>query len=271
MQNINSDSYIFFNKLIEDSIKIFCSHENIIGLILIGSFANNSMDVYSDIDLVVIVKQDGKAEIKKWENHFKKQKEIIVSQIMQQGNWLSTLKKVNNLIVKVDYDFFNYKELKIILKDSFDRGTGICDGKILFERDNIISEVFKNNSHEKLNQNPEVNINELIVHFYSAIRMYKRGEFFEACDIINQIRDPYLLSLINKRNDLPFENYRKLEQRYSEDIIEKLSATYSSLNMNQIKLSLKNIGYLIINELNTSGYKLTEKQKTLLSDLISRI
>lgn len=260
-----------FNKIINSSLETLSMKKNVLGVILIGSLARKTADEYSDIDLVVVVHNDINKEINYWESFFNDEKNIIVSQIMEHGNWLSTLVKTDDQIIKVDYDFVNYEELGESLKSSFDMGTGICDGNILFERDRLLSKIYNECSSQKVNRNPDININELIIHLYSAIRMYKRGELFEANDIINQIRDPFLLSLIGRRNNQPFENYRKLEKKYPNDITDKLRATYCKIDSIELEQALLALGLLIDAEVIHKGKVATIEQKEIINELLSTL
>jgi predicted nucleotidyltransferase len=236
------------------------------GLILTGSFAKDNQDIYSDIDFMIVVQEKSLADgFALWKSFLSCLNSVLVLDELAPLEWISSLETTSNGIFKIDYDFVTENKLQEMIETSFAAGTGLCHGKILFDKSGTVQKAydFVHPPDERL-QFSLVKINQFIITAWSAIRMLYRGELFEAYDIVNSMRNPHILSLLMQLHETPFENYRHFEEKINPEWKERIAGTICGVNGKELVGACLALISIFQDLWKESGNKITDQQKTVI-------
>ncbi len=197
-----------------------------IGLAVTGSLTKGTADQYSDLDFqVVIPSETSLAEARSW----------VIECVSSAGQLLASFPathlglpnllifflQVESQIVKVDVHLFPIDEFRTLPQPI-----------ILFDPENqfVGSPLRGESEASQLPFTP--NFSDLYQRFsgwtwYTYTKL-ARGECLEAVDSLDTMRSQALLPCLQFIEHLPFEGYRHLETRLSEDFLLALRQTYPS-------------------------------------------
>jgi hypothetical protein len=211
-----------------------------IGLAMTGSLTKGTADHYSDLDFeVVIPSETSLAEAKSW----------VIECVSSAGQLLASFPathlglpnllifflQVESQIVKVDVHVFPIDEFR-----SFPQPVILFDPEDQFAGSPLKGEP----EASQLAFTP--NFADLYQKFsgwtwYTYTKL-ARGEYLETVDALDVMRSQALLPCLQFIEHLPFEGYRRLETRLSEDFLLALRQTYpSQLQRDEILRALKDL------------------------------
>lgn len=215
----------------EKVVAIIQQDSGVIGLAVAGSWADDELDEYSDIDFVLVTKQKIGGD-----------KEKMLAYAQRFGDFISgfTGEHVgeprllvclyDNPLLHVDIKFVTLKEME----------TRVDNPVILFERNNQLTEVIKKTSPNW--PDPDFQwIEDRIwtwVHYIAA--KTGRGEYFEALNGIEFIRANVLSPLMQLKNKKKARGLRKVESKLSPADLENLKITVAQYNKASLLKALDN-------------------------------
>lgn len=200
----------------------------VLGLCVFGSLASGDADEYSDIDLGILVEHVQLDDVLSDSDLIAGVAPLLVrSSTLDNDNCVFALHEFGGRPIKVDYNYFDttssppwfLKNVRILYDPSGELSQFIalpCDERL---QSSIPSEYFW-------------------VALWSAIRMFRRGELLEACDILNHLRDPVVTQLLSVAYGVPFQNYRRFEQVYPPRIVEWMRRTVARPEPAELKTAL---------------------------------
>jgi len=194
---------------------------------LVGSLARGDADVNSDVDLLVLV-EGGRVEsvLTEAESITSLVAPVLASDCLPDSMCFSVLYEVLDRVVKVDYDFVDERECANLAAESRAIRHSLSQCRPIFDRRRDKTPLLSN--IETCASREESRIGTwFYIQAWSAIRMIRRGELLEAFDIVNHMRDPHVTRLVCNHASIPFENYRRMEQRLPEDLAAWLYRTTS--------------------------------------------
>lgn len=249
------------------------SHPEIDGLIFMGSYARQIQDKNSDVDLVIITRNDAFAEsVSDWKTYLSSLPSVIVMDEFESLAWVGTLETTSVGIVKIDYDLIATENINDEVQKAMITQTGLCHGKILFDRSGHLAQAYAFSKPSlDFHKYPVTTMDQFIITTWSLIRMLNRGEFFEAHDIMTAMRDPHILSLVMQLHDVPFENYRRIEGKINISWQQKIAHTICDPVPVKIAGScfeLIQLYKLLWEKLNK---KITDTQKSVLNVMIDEL
>ena len=256
--------------LLSRTTKEFESHPEIDGLIFMGSYAQQIQDKNSDVDLVIITRNESLAEsVSAWKTYLSSLPTVLVMDELESLAWVATLETTSVGLVKIDYDFISTENIKDEVQKSMVTQTGLCHGKILFDRSGHLAQAYAC-SKPSLNypKDPVTTMDQFIITAWSLIRMLDRGEVFEAYDIMIAMRDPHILSLVMQLHNVPFENYRRIEEKIDVPWQQKIAHTICDPVPDQIAgscIDLIELYKLLWEKLDS---QITETQKAVLNVMV---
>ncbi len=234
------------------------------GLILVGSFSKQTQDQYSDIDFIIVTTDKMLADaFEYWSSILDDIKSVFIKDEMETLECLSSLETTPFGIIKIDYDFVENSQLKENFEESISTGTGLIDGEVLFDKSGRIQRLFdarflKSGSLKW----PKVYTNQFLISMWSALRMIYRKELYEAFDIINTLRDPFILSLLSELHNKPFENYRHLEKVIDEKWLKRFQKTFCNPNEKELIIACSQILNLYHDLCTICGIEFTATQRS---------
>jgi hypothetical protein len=204
-----------FKNFIESAEAILRADDNVLGLAIGGSWLTKEMDEYSDLDLVVVLKNKiaGKEEMISYSSRLGILLNAFTGDHVGEPRLLICL--FDDPLLHVDIKFLTLSELE----------TRIEDPEIIFDRDNQLADVISSTSAKF----PMPDYQWIEDRFWTWIHYttgkIARGELFEAIDAIGFLRSNVLGPLLHiKNNSLP-RGVRKLETTIDQSAINLLQET----------------------------------------------
>ncbi|GCF11291.1 aminoglycoside 6-adenylyltransferase [Dictyobacter arantiisoli] len=211
-----------------------------IGLAMTGSLTKGTADQYSDLDFqVVIPSETSFAEARSW----------VIECVSSAGQLLASFPATHlglpNLLI-----FFLQVESQIVKVDvhvlPVDEFRSLPQPVILFDPEDQFAGSLLNGEPESFQLPFTPNFADLYQRFsgwtwYTYTKL-ARGECLEAADALDTMRSQALLPCLQFIEHLPFEGYRRLETRLSEDFLLALRQTYPSyFQRDEILRALKDL------------------------------
>lgn len=195
-------------RLLIKVIDTFSQDSRIVGIGAAGSFSSNSMDKFSDLDLIIAIEQHSFDTV--MEERFKLIDKVDGKIAAFTGEHVGEPRLIIALyqpdLVHVDFKF-------VSLPDATKR---VDDVKVLWERDRQLTNVFRQTNHEY--PQPDIQWIEdrfwIWVH-YCATKI-ARGEFFEATEFLSFLRTTVLSPLALQQHGLTPSGVRTIERRLPE-------------------------------------------------------
>ncbi len=204
----------------------------VLGLAVAGSWIDNEMDEFSDLDLVLVTKEKTGGD-----------KEKMLAYARSLGNLISgftgehvgeprlLICLYDNPLLHVDIKFLTLPELQ-------DR---VEDPVVLFERDQQLSEVISRTKAKW----PEPDLQWIEDRFWTwvhyACLKIGRGELMEAFDFLSFLRQTVLSPLMQLKNKKKIRGLRKVETQLNPSDMENLKITVAQYNKASVIKALDNV------------------------------
>lgn len=163
--------------LLTRTVKGVESRPEIEGLIFMGSYARQIQDENSDVDLVIITRDDTLAEsVSDWKNYLSSLPTVLVMDELESLAWVATLETTSVGLIKIDYDIISTENINDEVKKAMITQTGLCHGKILFDRSGHLAQAYACTQPSLNNPKyPVTTMDQFIIITWSLIRMLGRG------------------------------------------------------------------------------------------------
>ena len=192
-------------QLLTQIIKTFSQDTRIVGIGAGGSFTSDSMDKYSDLDLVIAV--DPEYYSKVMSERFDLVDKIEGKVAAFTGEHVGEPRLIIALYepdaVHVDFKF-------VSLNDAAFR---VDDTKVLWERNDLLSRVLNNSTYQYPQPDPQWIEDRFWIWIHYGATKIARGEYFEAMEFLSFIRISVLSPLALKQQGLTPSGVRKIETR----------------------------------------------------------
>lgn len=205
---------------------------NILGLAAGGSWIQNKLDEYSDLDLILVTKKKISGDKEKMLSYAKSFGDFIsgfTGEHVGEPRLLICL--YDNPLLHVDIKFLTLEELKERIEDP----------DVLFERDKQLSNLIKTTKPVKL----ETDLQWLEDRFWTWIHYTAtkigRGEYFEALNTIEFLRSQVLTPLMHLKNKSGTRGARRAEMILLPPDLENLKITVAQYNRASVIKALDNI------------------------------
>lgn len=199
-------------------IEVFSKDTRILGIGASGSYASNSMDKYSDLDLVIAVTPE------EFENVMNERFEIIdriegkvaafTGEHVGEPRLVITLFEPNAL--HIDFKF-------VALPDAASR---VDDTKVVWERDRLLSDVYKDSCAHYPQPDPQWIEDRFWTWIHYGVTKIGRGEYFEALEFISFLRSTVLAPLALTQSGQTPSGVRTIEKRlpvFSEELLNTIA------------------------------------------------
>lgn len=208
-------------RLLVQIVDSFSQDPRILGIGASGSFASDTMDRFSDLDLVIAIEPSKYQEV--FEERFTLVKSIEGNVAAFSGEHVGEPRLIISLYapatIHVDFKFVSLE----------DAGVRVDDTKVVWERNDQLTKIYSDSHYEY----PQPNIQWIEDRFwvwvhYGATKI-ARGEYFEATEFLSFLRTVVLSPLALKQRNLTPSGVRWIEKRLP-DFAEKLKETVASPN-----------------------------------------
>ena len=222
---------MFHKEFAENAAAVLKEDENVIGLAVGGSWVAGEIDEYSDLDFILVTK-----------NQIAGDKEKMIEYAKRLGNFISgfTGEHVNeprlliclfdNPLLHIDIKFLTLPELSARIEDPF----------ILFERENKLTKIIQ--ATPPVLREPDFQWIEdrfwTWIHYTST--KIGRGEYFDALSALDFLRVHVLSALMKWKNKLKQGGVRRVEIQLAKPDLENLKITVASYNKESICKALDN-------------------------------
>ncbi|MFN8288615.1 MAG: aminoglycoside 6-adenylyltransferase [Chitinophagaceae bacterium] len=237
----------------------------VIGLAVGGSWADEEMDEFSDIDLVLVTREKTGGD-----------KEKMLAYAKSFGDFISGFTGDHvgepRLLICLYDDPLLHVDIKFVTLKEFE--SRVENPVILFERDKKLTEVIQRTRPDW--PEPDLQwIEDRIwtwVHYVAA--KIGRGEYFDALNGIEFIRANVLSPLMQVKNRKKARSVRKVEQQLNAADLENLKITVAEYNKASLLKSLDNIISIyrsLRRKLGTEKLQLQEKAEKKSTDYFKQI
>lgn len=215
----------------ENAAAILKKDATVIGLAVAGSWLDDELDEFSDLDLVLVSNEKIGGN-----------KEKMVDCARSLGNFISgftgehvgeprlLICLYDNPLLHVDIKFVTLKEFETRVEDPF----------ILFERENKLTEVINNTPSRW----PEPDLQWIEDRFWTWVHYLAgkigRGEYFEVLNGLEFIRLNVLAALMQLKNKIKARGMRKVEIKLTAADLENLKITVAQYNKPSLIKALDN-------------------------------
>lgn len=215
----------------ERVVTIVKQDPGVTGLAVAGSWLDNELDDYSDLDLILVTKEkiggvkDRMLVIAKG---FGDLISGFTGEHVGEPRLLICL--YDNPLLHVDIKFLTLPELRERVEDP----------EVLFERDNALSGIIKNSKPNW----PEPDLQWIEDRFWTwvhyACLKIGRGELMEAYDFLSYLRQTVLSPLMQLKNKKKIRGVRRVETELSPADLENLKITIAQYNKASVVRALEN-------------------------------
>jgi predicted nucleotidyltransferase len=204
----------------------------VVGLAVAGSWADDELDDYSDLDLVLVTTEKiggNKDKMMAIAQSFGEFISGFTGEHVGEPRLLVCL--YDNPLLHVDIKFVTLKEFE----------SRVDDPVVLFERKNQLSEVIRQYPSQWPRPDGQWIEDRMWtwVHYISS--KIGRGEYFEALNGIEFIRMNVLAQLMHLKNQKKAKGLRKVEMKLNPADLENLKITVAQYNKNSLVKALDNI------------------------------
>lgn len=215
-------------KILTTIIAEFSKDKRIVGIGANGSYATNSMDKYSDLDLVIAINPIDFEMVMKERFNIIDTVEGKVAAFT--GEHVGEPRLVIALFapdaIHVDFKF-------VSLPDASNR---VDDTVVLWEREAVLTTVLANSNYQYPQPEPQWIEDRFWVWTHYGATKIARGEYFEAVEFLSFIRTVVLSPLALKQHGLTPSGVRKIEERLPE-FAEQLKETVTKPDKNSLILA----------------------------------
>jgi len=202
--------------------------------------ARGDADGNSDVDLCVLV-SDGQLDsiLKQTAEMAARAGPVLVSDQFLGLTSYCALYKMANHIVKVDFDYFTVGQLPDLIMTGMNTETYLFNRRLLYDRHGNVGDMFNSLPPCPPPVSSPPSVASFAISAWSVVRMTRRGELLEAVDIMNHMRDPLLTELLCRKYNVPFENFRRMEEKLPCDIVDWLRRTIARPITGEVLYSLR--------------------------------
>jgi predicted nucleotidyltransferase len=219
------DHFPDHRRIAENILRLLREDERVRGVYLSGSFVAGKPDRYSDLDLYLLVRREHRERIKREHSSLRAKVGELISDFpathMGDPNQIICLYS-ETYPVHVDYQYRVPEELVPRVKDRralvfWDSSGELRAWKRKCAR---VHEAYAPTAESV--QYFEDRFWTWCIYADSKIR---RGELWEARDMVEYLRNKVIVPLMNYSLSLPLEGNRKMEGKFSDDMVSALQAT----------------------------------------------
>ncbi|MCL1138671.1 nucleotidyltransferase domain-containing protein [Shewanella pneumatophori] len=206
-------------QLLEQIIKVFSKDPRIVGIGASGSYASDSMDKYSDLDLVIAVEPEylNQVMLERLELVAKISGKVAAFTGEHVGEPRLIIALYEPHALHVDYKF-------VALPDAAQR---VDDTQVLWQRGERLSAVLASAAFAYPQPEPQWIEDRFWTWVHYGTCKIARGEYFEATEFLSFLRSNVLSPLALQKQGLTPSGVRKIEQRLP-DFAKQLSLTIVS-------------------------------------------
>ncbi len=217
-------------EFVENIIEKVKSDPTIVGLAIGGSWIDNQIDEFSDLDFILITDQLVSDDFNKMYNYAKQFGSLLNAFTGEHiGEKRLLICMYDNPLIHVDIKFILIEDLKHRVEDPI----------ILWDRDGSVKRIIETTTSEW----PAVNFQWIENRFWTWIHYTAsklgRGEYFEALDCLSFLRMNVLSPLLQIKNRQKPRGLRKIERTCRKEDLLKLQETVSTYSAESIALSLE--------------------------------
>lgn len=181
------------------------SDPRICGISASGSYASDSMDEYSDLDLVIAINPNDYEEVMQQRldilNGLEGKVAAFTGEHVGEPRLMVSIFEPH--AVHVDFKF-------VALTDA---ATRVDDNQVLWERDSLLTDVFATTQPQYPQPDPQWVEDRFWIWIHYAATKIARGEYFEALEFISFLRQNVLSPLALKQAGLTPSGVRTIEKR----------------------------------------------------------
>ncbi|RCX23690.1 nucleotidyltransferase-like protein [Fontibacillus phaseoli] len=218
-------------RFIERAIGFLCQDHRLTGLLAGGSMVYGAMDEYSDLDLIIVYRNEFRSEIMEQRLQIAEELGNLLSAFTGEhvGEPRLVICLYGPVPIHVDLKFIQPQELE----------SRIENPKILWERGSDITTILNKTTTIFPYPDPQWMEDRFWVWVHYGATKLGRGELFEVIDLLTFIRSTVLGPLILIRNGRQPRGVRKLE-KYGVQELEDLKKTVSLHSFESCYQALKN-------------------------------
>jgi len=267
-----TDQCATLDEIAEKCCAVLQTDPRVSAICLVGSLARGDADANSDVDLCVFV-DNGQLDslLAETARIATRVGQVLVSGWLHDSTSFCALYDLADHIIKVDFDFFEVEQLPGLMMKGMSTQTYLFDHRLVYDRHDDIGPMLEFPPRSPAVAAPLPSPSSLAIAAWSVLRMTRRGEYLEALDIINHMRDPFLTKLLCNVYDLSFQNYRRMEGRLPRDIVERLNSTFPRPIRDELLSSLRELIELYFHLLALLQEELSASESTAFSRAIREI
>ncbi|WDE06746.1 nucleotidyltransferase domain-containing protein [Thalassomonas viridans] len=180
----------------------------IVGIGASGSFTSDSMDKYSDLDLVIAVDPAHFETVmtQRFELTDKVDGKVAASTGEHVGEPRLVIALYAPDAIHVDFKFVSLPDAAVRVDDT----------KVLWEREDCLTRVLSSSTHQYPQPDPQWIEDRFWIWVHYGATKIARGEYFEALEFLSFLRTVVLSPLALKQQQLAPSGVRKIEERLPE-------------------------------------------------------
>ncbi|TVU58083.1 oxalate:formate antiporter [Vibrio atlanticus] len=194
--------------LLQEILDALSQDHRICGIGASGSYTSDSMDQYSDLDLVIAVNSEDFSDV--MAHRFELIEQVKGNVAAFTGEHVGEPRLIVSIFephaVHVDFKF-------VALPDA---ATRVDDTQVLWERDSLLSDVFASAQPHYPQPDPQWIEDRFWIWTHYAATKIARGEYFEALEFVSFLRQNVLSPLALKQAGLIPSGVRTIEKRLPE-------------------------------------------------------
>ncbi|MGQ8365524.1 nucleotidyltransferase domain-containing protein [Glaciecola sp. 1036] len=219
-----------------------------------GSFASNSMDEYSDLDLVIVINPDNYDEVMQQRINILDTIEGKIAAFT--GEHVGEPRLIISLftpgLIHVDFKF-------VSLSDAAAR---VDDTQVIWERNGVLTEIYTNSTHHYPQPDIQWIEDRFWVWMHYATGKIARGEYFEALEFLSFLRFIVLSPLALKQHGLTPSGVRWIEKRLPE-FSQQLKATVANVNRESLVSAYENVISIYLELRENEQVEINQQAQTL--------
>ncbi|PML79998.1 aminoglycoside 6-adenylyltransferase [Enterovibrio norvegicus] len=217
-------------QLLEKVISTLQQDPRIVGIGASGSYASDTLDKYSDLDLVIAIQPES------FESVMAERFDIVDSIEGKVAAFTGEHVGEPRLIIALYAPHAIHVDFKFVsLPDAAAR---VDDTKVLWEKDQLLTNTFQTAEPRYPQPDPQWIENRFWIWTHYAATKIARGEYFEALEFLSFLRTVVLSPLALKQAGLTPSGVRKVETRLPE-FSKKLELTVAEPNKASLKAAIK--------------------------------
>ncbi|PYI51385.1 nucleotidyltransferase domain-containing protein [Paenibacillus flagellatus] len=217
-------------RFIEKAVECLRQDRRFTGLLAGGSMVYGAMDEYSDLDLIVVYREEFQGEIM--------EQRLRIAESL--GHLLSAFTGEHVGEPRLLICLYGPEPLHVDLKfvQARELGSRIENPRILWERGSDITTVLNQTTPKPLCLDPQWIEDRFWIWIHYGATKLGRGELFEIIDLLTFMRSTVLGPLVLIRNGRQPRGVRRLE-KYGAEALEELKETVPSHSFESCYRSLK--------------------------------